>query len=698
MAGLRWRVAAGILSAGLALGVAELIAAFIRSESAPMYVLGSTVVDQTPDGLREWAISTFGTADKTVLFVCMGVVAVLVAGLAGALERVDRATGSTLLVFFGLLAAFLAAERYGLVAAIPTVIGVAAGIYALRVLTEQIADAFPRATSEAPGPDTPQPGRTPAPQPSPRAPQVPLGPAEAPACAPPETTGAQPDSDAPASSRPDRVQAADSTPLEADAAPHVDTAGPAPTTDDGSTARKAHSSAQLDADTAAHTDTAAAAPMADTSTKPLGKTADGSSRTESGTAGTPAAQADATPPSPVAAPGAAEPRRGTDATAASSGSASARRAEADAGARSAGSGRITAGPQRRDLLRGLAITGGVAVLAGVSGRLFGVRRGDVSGERAAVVLPRPTEPGISLLPDADLRVPGLTPYLTANDDFYRIDTALFLPQVSIDDWSLRIHGMVDREIQIGWADLARRPVVERLVTLACVSNPVNGDLIGNALWRGYRIDELLAEAGPHPDADMVLSRSKDGWTAGTPLAVLTDGRDALLAVGMNGEPLPVAHGYPARLVVPGLYGYVSATKWVTELEITRFDRATAYWTRRGWSAFGPIKTGTRIDTPHGRVRRPPGRIPVAGVAWAQHRGIAAVEVQIDDGDWRPARLSTEQSIDTWRQWVYDWDATPGTHTLRARATDGTGETQTAERRDVIPDGATGHPTLTIHIG
>ncbi|MCP2274916.1 molybdopterin-dependent oxidoreductase [Nocardia amikacinitolerans] len=591
MAVLRWRVAAGILSAGLALGVAELVAAFIRSESAPMYVLGSTVVDRTPDGLREWAISTFGTADKTVLFVCMGIVAILVAGLAGALERVDRATGSTLLVFFGLIAAFLAAERYGFLAALPTVIGVAAGIYALRVLTEQIADAFQGATTEPSAPDTAQSGRTPAPPPSP---QVHQGPAES-LAAPPETTGAQPHSDGAAIGG---------------------TAGPAAPT--------AHAEA-------------------------ISRSADS-------------------------------------------------QADADAGTGPAAAARTAAEPQRRDLLRGLAITGGLAVAAGVGGRLFGVRRGDVSGERAAVVLPRPTEPGISLLPDADLRVPGLTPYITANDDFYRIDTALFLPQVSIEDWSLRIHGMVDREIRIGWADLVRRPVVERLITLACVSNPVNGDLIGNALWRGYRLDELLAEAGPHPDADMVLSRSKDGWTAGSPLAVLTDGRDALLAVGMNGEPLPVSHGYPARLVVPGLYGYVSATKWVTELEVTRFDRATAYWTRRGWSAHGPIKTGTRIDTPRGRVRRPPGRIPVAGVAWAQHRGITAVEVQIDDGDWRPARLSTEQSIDTWRQWVYDWDATPGTHTLRARATDGTGETQTADRRDVIPDGATGHPTLTLTIG
>ncbi|TQM30790.1 molybdopterin-dependent oxidoreductase [Nocardia bhagyanarayanae] len=643
MAVLRWRVAAGILSAGLALGVAELVAAFIRSESAPMYVLGSTVVDHTPDGLREWAISTFGTADKTVLFACMGIVAVVVAGLAGALERVDRATGSTLLVFFGLVAAFLAAERYGFLAAIPTVIGVAAGVYALRVLTEKIADVFTGAVSEQPPNATPS-GRVPA-----------------------DATTPGSRAETGNNSRSDRVRAG-STPVGADATPRADTSGPAPTADT-STGQPKQTAADFRRTVGTSASSAVHADSASRSTNP---------------------RADAS--APGATPGAGE--LGTEATPGHSGGA----AESGTEAGREGGGRLATGPQRRELLRGLAITGGLAVLAGAGGRLFGARRGDVSGERAAVVLPRPTEPEIALLPDADLRVPGLTPYLTANDDFYRIDTALFLPQVSIEDWSLRIHGMVDREIRIGWADLARRPVVERLITLACVSNPVNGDLIGNALWRGYRLDELLAEAGPHPDADMVLSRSKDGWTAGTPLAVLTDGRDALLAVGMNGEPLPVSHGYPARLVVPGLYGYVSATKWVTELEVTRFDRATAYWTRRGWSAHGPIKTGTRIDTPRGRVRRPPGHIPIAGVAWAQHRGITAVEVQIDDGDWRPARLSTEQSIDTWRQWVYDWVATPGTHTLRARATDGTGETQTADRRDVIPDGATGHPTITLTIG
>ncbi|MBF6218066.1 molybdopterin-dependent oxidoreductase [Nocardia abscessus] len=558
MADLRLRVVAGIVSAGLTLGVAELFAAFLGPDNAPLHVLGSAVVDHTPDGLREWAITTFGTNDKAVLYLVMSVIALLVAGAAGAVERTDRAAGSWLFVAFGVLTAWLAVTRSGLSAAMPTVVGVAVGIFALRALTRRI-DAATR-TLPADG----------------------------------------------------RAGAGRST--------------------------------------------------VDSETRPRAET----SRTSG-----------------------AEGHRGPGERTAGTGDVS--DASADGGSATGSS------PERRQVLQGLLVASGLAVTAGVTGRLLGARRSDVSGERAAVRLPEPTAPAAPLAPGVDLRVSGLTPYLTPNDDFYRIDTALIVPQVSKDSWSLRIHGMVDREIRLSWADLANRPVEEHLVTLACVSNPVGGDLIGNARWLGYRVDRLLAEAGPHPDADMVLSHSADGWTAGTPLAVLTDGRDALLAVGMNGEPLPVQHGYPARLVVPGLYGYVSATKWVTELEVTRFDRATAYWTRRGWSALGPIKTGTRIDTPRARGRLQPGRIPIAGVTWAQHRGIRAVEVQIDNGPWQQARLSDEQSIDTWRQWVFDWDATSGPHTIRARATDGTGETQTAERRDVIPDGATGYPSVTVQI-
>jgi DMSO/TMAO reductase YedYZ molybdopterin-dependent catalytic subunit len=289
------------------------------------------------------------------------------------------------------------------------------------------------------------------------------------------------------------------------------------------------------------------------------------------------------------------------------------------------------------------------------------------------------------------------PFRVPNGDFYRIDTALVVPRVSAESWSLRIHGMVDREVTIDYKTLTASTLVERDVTLCCVSNEVGGDLIGNARWLGLPLGPLLKQAGPHPDADMVLSRSIDGWTAGTPLPVLTDGRDALLAVGMNGVPLPIEHGFPVRMVVPGLYGYVSATKWVVDLEVTRFDRAQGYWTPRGWSALGPVKTESRIDVPADGASVRAGKVAVAGVAWAQHRGITGVEVRVDQGPWQAATLGAEASIDTWRQWVYAWDATPGKHTLQVRSTDGTGVVQTGDSAPPEPDGATGWHTIAVSV-
>jgi hypothetical protein len=285
-------------------------------------------------------------------------------------------------------------------------------------------------------------------------------------------------------------------------------------------------------------------------------------------------------------------------------------------------------------------------------------------------------------------------FVTGNADFYRIDTALSVPQLDRAAWKLRIHGMVDREVPFGFDELARFDVVEKVVTLTCVSNPVGGNLISNAVWTGYRVRDLLAAAGVQPDADMVLSTSSDGFTAGTPVEALTDDRDALLAITMNGEPLPTEHGYPARLVVPGLYGYVSATKWVVDLEVTRFDRAEAYWTKLGWAARGPIKTESRIDVPRSGQDVPRGPVTFGGVAWAQNRGVRAVEVRIDppsgQGAWQPADLGQSYSNDTWRLWSVRWQATePGRHTITVRATDNTGAVQTEQYADVIPDGATG---------
>ena len=349
---------------------------------------------------------------------------------------------------------------------------------------------------------------------------------------------------------------------------------------------------------------------------------------------------------------------------------------------------------RRRFLVGVGVAAGVAAVGGVGGRLLTSRRA-VTAARAAVVLP-PASPAAPI--PAGAQVEGATAYVTSNADFYRIDTALYPPQLDPSTWELRIHGMVRNPITITWEQLLRRPMVQRYVTLACVSNEVGGDLIGNALWLGTPIKDLLDEAEPLPGADQVVQRSSDGWTCGSPTAVLRDGRDALLAVGMNGEPLPVRHGFPVRMVVPGLYGYVSACKWITEIELTRFADFDAYWVPRGWSALGPIKTESRIDTPRDGAERKAGPVTVAGVAWAQHRGITMVEVQVDNGPWAPATLAPVVSVDTWVQWSYAWQATAGEHTLRVRATDKDGQTQTSTPAAPAPDGATGWHSVQVTVG
>ncbi|RIV38617.1 molybdopterin-dependent oxidoreductase [Micromonospora radicis] len=355
-----------------------------------------------------------------------------------------------------------------------------------------------------------------------------------------------------------------------------------------------------------------------------------------------------------------------------------------------------AAESRRRFLRGVGAVFGIAAAGGVAGRWLAGQRG-VSAARDAVTLPAPVSAARPVPPGADLGTPNLAGYVTSNKAFYRIDTALVVPQVDPQTWRLRIHGRVRNPITLSYADLLARPMVERYVTLACVSNEVGGDLIGNARWLGVPIRELLDEAEPLDGADQVVGRSVDGWTCGTPTAVLRDGRDALLAVGMNGEPLPVAHGFPVRMVVPGLYGYVSACKWVTELELTSFADFDAYWVPRGWSAQGPVKTQSRIDTPRPRNRPGAGPVVVAGVAWAQHRGISRVEVRVDGGPWQPAELAATVSVDTWVQWSWRWEATPGEHTLQVRATDRTGETQTGQQQGVVPDGATGWHTVTVTV-
>ncbi|MBF6143769.1 molybdopterin-dependent oxidoreductase [Nocardia nova] len=511
---------AGILAGAAVLGIGELVGAILDPRSSPFFAAGATVVDHTPQQLREEAIRRFGGHDKDVLFAAMGAAMVVLAALCGVLER-RRRVGSAVFVVLGvaIIAAALHRPNAQWWFAIPTAAGVAAGLIVLRLLL-------------------PHGGRR------------------------DELRG--------------REGARDRVPD--------------------------------------HGDIPSATRLA-----------------------------------------------------------------------------------RRRFLAMAAGAGAIAVGAAAAGRFVAQRLRDVAADRARFIVPGTVSEAAPITPAMTRSVPGLTAFVTPGADFYRVDTALQVPAVSSTEWSLRIHGMVDRTVEFTMDELRRRPAIARMITLTCVSNEVGGELAGNAVWTGYRLADLLHEAGVRPDADMVLSRSADGFTAGTPIQAMTDGRDALLAVGMNGAPLPLEHGYPARLVVPGLYGYVSATKWVVDLEVTRFDRAQAYWTTRGWADRAPIKTASRIDVPAAFATLSAGPVTVAGVAWAQHRGIASVEVRVDDGPWLAADLTTEYSPDTWRQWTYRWQATPGTHTLHVRATDTTGTTQPAQRRPPMPDGATGWHSRTVGV-
>jgi DMSO/TMAO reductase YedYZ molybdopterin-dependent catalytic subunit len=491
----------GLAAAAVAVGVTQLVAAPFGHGADALNAVGSAVIDLTPGPVKEWAISTFGTADKLFLSIAMLAVIAALAAAAGWRETRQRPIGSALIALAGVAgcAAILSRPGGGLLDVIPTVVGTACGIAVLRVLTTK------------------------------------------------------------------------SIAIQDDSAPDR---------------------------------------------------------------------------------------------------------------------------SRRLSLAAFGVLA-VGVLGGVVGGILSRRLHSVSGERNSAAVPNAITTAPPAPPDVQPKGVALPSFITSNADFYRIDTALLAPQVRRNEWRLRIHGMVDRELTYSLNDLAALEVVEKVVTLTCVSNPVGGNLISNAVWRGYRVRDLLARAGIHRDADMLLSTSVDGFTAGTPVEALTDSRDSLLAIAMNGEPLPVEHGYPARLVVPGLYGYVSATKWVTDLELTRFDRAQAYWSRLGWSARGPIKTESRIDVPRSGQRVPVGPVTFGGVAWAQNRGVRAVEVRIDEGPWQQAELGANYSNDTWRLWSYRWMATSGSHTMSVRATDNTGAVQTSEQAPVMPDGATGWHTVVF---
>jgi DMSO/TMAO reductase YedYZ molybdopterin-dependent catalytic subunit len=591
----------GLLTAWVALGVAQLIAGIGRPQGSPVAAVGGLAIDNTPPPIKNFAIATFGSNDKKALVIGMLVVlAVLAAGIGvAAMRRLSYGyLGLGIFAVIGLAGA-LTRPNAEPVDVLPTLIGALAGAFALSRLVRAayrpagLAAGRPAGHVEAAEPtDQPGPGEA-------------AGLAEA---GEPRTDGA-----------PDGPGAADAP------------AGP---------------------------------PAAEPERGPL-------DWVPAGAGGADAGGADADE---------AEPRQVSQARSGPPGAAN----------------RPPDGwqPGRRSFLTVSTVAlaaGGISALAGRSLS----ERSSVSAAQASIHFPRPAHPAPPLPPGTHPNVKGLSPFIIPNGAFYRVDTALILPQVAPQTWSLRIHGMVDREITLSFDELLRRPLIEDYVTLTCVSNPVGGPYVGNAKWLGASLASLLRMARIKSGADQLLCTSVDGFTSGTPIATVMDGRNALLAVAMNGTALPVAHGFPARMVVPGLYGYVSATKWVTDINVTTYPAASAYWSVRGWSQRAPIKTQSRIDVPNSAVSA--GRTPVAGVAWAQHKGIDAVHVRVDRGPWQQATLAAVPGIDTWRQWVWEWDATPGTHTIEARATDATGYTQTSLVEPPEPNGASGYPSITVQV-
>jgi DMSO/TMAO reductase YedYZ molybdopterin-dependent catalytic subunit len=515
---------AGVAAAGVVLSVAELAGAFFTARAAPAIALGSTFIDFTPPWLKDFAIATFGTNDKTALFVGMAVTILVLACVLGVVAYRKWALGVAGVLLMGAVIVASVVTRAGVkpLDAIPALVGTAAGLAVLRLLATRLWRMQQR-----------------------------------------------PDMSADLPSRDSK----ESTPKR--------------------------------------------------------------------------------PEGPAAS--------------------------------------------RRAFFAAAGVTAAAAALAATGGRLLGASRSKVAEARRNLQLPAPVKAAPAVPAGVQSGAPGVSPWLTPNEDFYRIDTALSVPEVNAQDWELRVHGLVEQEVRLRFQDLLDADLIESHVSLTCVSNPVGGDLAGNAKWLGMPIREVLKMARPKAGADMVLSTSIDGFSASTPLEVLQDGRDAMLAIGMNGEALPLEHGYPVRMVVPGLYGFVSATKWVVDLEVTRFADSTAYWTQRGWSERGPIKTMARVEVPRPFAKVAAGRVAIGGTAWAQTRGITKVEVQIDDGPWTEAELSTEASLITWRQWSFDWDATAGPHYIKARATDGAGELQTDQRADPVPDGASGWQSLMVTV-
>jgi DMSO/TMAO reductase YedYZ molybdopterin-dependent catalytic subunit len=614
----------GLLAAAAAMGIGQLFAGFTVPAASPVVAVGGAAIDRTPLAVKDWATSTFGTADKTVLLGGVLVVVFLYSMAVGVLAMRRLAVGFAGLVIFAGIGLAAALTRHDATAsyAVPTVFGAIAGAVALRWLVGTARRAAGGGQLAGTG-------------------------------------------QAVADWADDREardeDARDGYPRDGDARDgdtrrgHADGGGAQEGGADEGDADEDGSLGWVAAD-----DGMSARPAAGSV---AGGSADGSAaggswdsgswdgRTEGFRAGPPVAG----PPSRPAGP-----------------------------------------PARRRFLVAAGVTAAAAAIGEVGGRSLATRK-NVSLAQQALRFPKAAQPAAPLPRGVNLPVPGISPFITPNGQFYRIDTALLIPQVDPSNWTLRVHGMVAREITITFDELLRRPLIEDYLTLCCVSNPVGGPYIGNAKWLGASLAALIREARPRQGADQLLATSADGFTSGSPLNVILDGRDSLLAVAMNGAALPTAHGFPARLVVPGLYGYVSACKWVVDLEVTTFAAAQAYWVPRGWSPMGPVKTESRIDVPTDGASVKAGKVAVAGVAWAQHKGIEAVEARVDRGPWHEATLAAVPGIDTWQQWVWEWDATPGTHLIEARATDKTGYTQTSVVEDVAPNGASGYPSTQVSV-
>jgi DMSO/TMAO reductase YedYZ molybdopterin-dependent catalytic subunit len=659
----------GLLAAAAAMGIGQLFAGFTVPAASPVVAVGGAAIDHTPLAVKDWATSTFGTADKTVLLGGVLVVVFVYSMAVGVLAMRRLALGFAGLVIFagiGLAAALTRPNATGSYA-VPTLFGAIAGAIALRWL-------IGTARRAAGGGRTTRPGRV-------------------------AVTGQAATGQA----------AAGRTAAAGWAGRAEETPGGADQLPPGSPGSADHRAG----DTAESDDGVRGPADATGSRVPAGADradrADEGDADEDGGLGWVAADG-GTPAGPAAGSVAARSGAGGSAVGGTRNSGTRDSGTWEGGSWARGTDPFRAGPPvaappsggqagapaRRKFLVAAGVTAAAAAIGEVGGRSLATRK-NVSLAQQALKFPKAAQPAAPLPRGVNLPVPGISPFITPNGQFYRVDTALLIPQVDPSNWKLRIHGMVAREITITFDELLRRPLIEDYLTLCCVSDPVGGPYIGNAKWLGASLAALIREARPRSGADQLLATSADGFTSGSPLSVILDGRDSLLAVAMNGAALPTAHGFPARLVVPGLYGYVSACKWVVDLEVTTFAAAQAYWVPRGWSQMGPVKTESRIDVPTDGASVKAGKVAVAGVAWAQHKGIEAVEARVDHGAWHQATLAAVPGIDTWQQWVWEWDATPGTHLIEARATDKTGYTQTSVVADVAPNGASGYPATQVTV-